>query len=261
MKIISWNVASLRALCRKKTSDDSNLLVDFLRRTRPQVFCIQETKLSKLTDKHEKMFESLVPGFRYRYYETATKPGYSGVAVWSKVRPLAVHRGIGASADDEGRTLTLEFERFILVTVYTPNSGQQLQRLQYRTKSWDPKFRAHALRMMEKKPVIVTGDLNCARTELDLVNAKRNEKVAGYTPEEREQLELLFKTTGLVDSFRALHPEERRYSYWSYRSRARERNAGWRIDYFLVDPRLKFKRSTILDQQMGSDHAPVQLVI
>lgn len=261
MKIISWNVASIRALARKKTMHDQNILAEFLQRTRPQIFCIQETKLSKPTEKTEQMLRDMVPGFRYRYYETSEKPGYSGVAVWSKVKPLAVHRGIGATADNEGRTLTIEFEDFVLITVYTPNSGQRLQRLKYRTKSWDQSFRDHVISWMKRKPVIVTGDLNCARTELDLANAKRNEKIAGYTPEERKQLELLLTTTGLIDSFRFLHPNTRRYSYWNYRTRARQRNAGWRIDYFLVDPRIKFKRSTILDQQMGSDHAPVQLSI
>lgn len=257
MRIISWNVNGIRAIEKK------NVLNTFLLKRKPQIFCIQETKLSeKALDATKKKMKEHVKGFKYRYYATSTvKKGYSGVSVWSKIKPINVTDGIGVDADNEGRTLTLEFENFYLVTVYTPNSGQQLKRLTYRTREWDVEFRKYVQTLMKNKQVIVCGDLNCANEPIDLVDGDKKSHIAGYTPQERAKFKELLQTTKLVDTYRKKYPEKKQYTYWSYRTKARERNVGWRIDYFLVSPDLKYKDAKIHDNQMGSDHCPIELVL
>ena len=249
MKLISWNVNGLRA-CVKKGFED------FFNEADADIFCLQETKLQ------EGQIDFAPEGY-HCYWNYAEKKGYSGTAVFTKKEPLQVSYGIGIEEHDhEGRVITLEFDGFYFVTVYTPNSQNELARLDYRMK-WEDDFRAYLLSLNEKKPVIMTGDLNVAHQEIDLKNPKTNRKNAGFTQEERDKFTKLLNA-GFVDSFRYLYPDVTGvYSWWSYRFKAREKNAGWRIDYFVTSESLKEKieDALIYTDVFGSDHCPVGLKI
>ena len=248
MKLISWNVNGLRA-CMNKGFED------FLRASEADAFCLQETKMQR------EQADFVFDGYE-EYWNSAEKKGYSGTAIFSKNTPLNVTYGIGVEEHDkEGRVITAEYESFYLVTVYTPNSQRELARLDYRMV-WEDVFRDYLLKLDEKKPVIVCGDLNVAAEEIDLKNPKTNRKNAGFTDEERAKFREL-KAAGFVDTFRHLHPEEVKYSWWSYMFKAREKNAGWRIDYFVVSERIadKVKAAEIHTEILGSDHCPVSIEI
>ncbi len=247
MKFISWNINGLRAVCGKGFADIfANLDADF--------FCLQETKLSPGID--EPQFDGY-----FSYWSLAEKKGYSGTAIYSRHEPLAVSYGIGlAQHDREGRVITLDMDDFYLVTVYTPNSQDQLARLDYRME-WEAAFRDYLKGLDSRKPVIVCGDMNVAHKEIDLKNPKTNRRNAGFTDEERAEFTKLLDT-GFVDTFRLKYPDlTDAYSWWSYRMRAREKNVGWRIDYFVVSERLapKVTDAGIRADIFGSDHCPVSL--
>lgn len=248
MKFISWNVNGLRA-CITKGFEDSFKALD------ADFFCLQETKLQEgQTDLKFEGYDS--------YWNYADKKGYSGTAIFTKHKPLSVSYGIGIDEHDhEGRVITLEMEDFFLVTVYTPNSQDGLRRLDYRMK-WEDDFQAYIKALDEKKPVIICGDLNVAHEEIDLKNPKTNRMNAGFTDQEREKM-TVFLNRGFVDTFRNKYPDTVKYSWWSYRFKAREKNAGWRIDYFLISDRLKerMRDALIHNDIFGSDHCPVELII
>ena len=249
MKLISWNVNGLRAVVGKGFAEIfASLDADF--------FCLQETKMQ--AGQLDLEFE----GYQ-SYWNFAEKKGYSGTAIYTKHTPLSVAYGIGVDEHDhEGRVITLEMPDFYLVTCYTPNSQDGLRRLDYRM-TWEDDFRAYLLALDAKKPVIVCGDLNVAHREIDLKNPKTNRKNAGFTDEEREKMTTLLDA-GFTDSFRHFFPDlTDAYSWWSYRFRAREKNAGWRIDYFLVSNRLadKMQSASIHNEIYGSDHCPVELIL
>ncbi len=249
MKLISWNVNGLRA-CMKKGFED------FFKEVDADIFCVQETKLQ------EGQIDFCPEGYEC-YWNYAERKGYSGTAVFTKKKPLEVIFGIGIDEHDhEGRVITLEYEDFYFVTVYTPNSQSELARLSYRMW-WEDAFRDYLKELDAHKPVIVTGDMNVAHEEIDLKNPKTNRKNAGFTDEERDKFSELL-AAGFVDSFRYFYPDKTdAYSWWSYRFKAREKNAGWRIDYFVVSDRLKeqMKDALIYKEVMGSDHCPVGLEI
>ena len=246
MKFVSWNVNGLRA-CATKGFEDSFKALD------ADFFCLQETKMQA------GQLDLQFPGYQ-SYWNYAEKKGYSGTAIYSRHHPLNVTYGLGIEEHDhEGRVITLEFDHFFLVTVYTPNSQDGLRRLDYRM-TWEEAFYQYLHKLDEQKPVIVCGDLNVAHQEIDLKNPKTNRQNAGFTDQEREKMTFLLQN-GFTDSFRLLHPDEVKYSWWSYRFKAREKNAGWRIDYFLVSDRLRDKvtAAEIHNEIMGSDHCPVSL--
>ena len=248
MKFISWNVNGLRACVGKEFEQQfKDLDADF--------FCLQETKMQA------GQLDLSFPGYE-SYWNYADKKGYSGTAIFTKHKPLNVTYGIDIDEHDhEGRVITLEMEDFYLVTVYTPNSQDGLRRLEYRMK-WEDDFQAYLHKLDEKKPVIVCGDMNVAHQEIDLKNPKTNRKNAGFTDEEREKMTQLL-SNGFIDTFRTLYPEQVTYSWWSYRFRAREKNTGWRIDYFLISERLRdrLEDAKIHTDMMGSDHCPVEIVL
>ena len=249
MKFISWNVNGIRA-CVKKGFED------FFHAADADIFAIQETKCQP------EQIELAAEGY-YQYWNSAERKGYSGVALFSKIEPLSVTFGMGIPEHDtEGRIITAEYESFYFVTCYTPNSKNELLRLDYRME-WEDAFRAYLKALDEKKPVIFCGDLNVAHKEIDLKNPDTNHHNAGFTDEERGKFTTLLEA-GFTDSFRYLYPEVKdAYSWWSYRMRARERNAGWRIDYFCVSDRIKeqIKEAKIHAEVFGSDHCPVALEI
>lgn len=246
MKFISWNVNGLRACVGKEFEQQfKDLDADF--------FCLQETKMQA------GQLDLSFPGYE-SYWNYADKKGYSGTAIFTKHKPLNVTYGIGIDEHDhEGRVITLEMDDFYLVTVYTPNSQDGLRRLDYRMK-WEDDFQAYLHKLDEKKPVVVCGDMNVAHQEIDLKNPKTNRKNAGFTDEEREKMTQLLGN-GFIDTFRTLYPEQVTYSWWSYRFRAREKNTGWRIDYFLISERLRdrLEDAKIHTEIMGSDHCPVEV--
>lgn len=248
-KLISWNVNGLRA-CRGKN------FMEFFDYVDADIFCLQETKIQ------EGQVDWNKEGY-YAYWNYAEKKGYSGTAIFSKEKPLNVTYGIGIEEHDkEGRVITLEFDNYYMVTVYTPNSQNGLARLEYRMK-WEDDFRNYLLNLKKNKPVIVTGDMNVAHKEIDLKNPKTNRKNAGFTDEERQKMTELLEV-GFIDTFRYFYPDtEGIYSWWSYRFKAREKNAGWRIDYFLVSDDLKDKiiDAHIHTEIMGSDHCPIELTV
>ncbi|MBQ6651984.1 MAG: exodeoxyribonuclease III [Prevotella sp.] len=248
MKFISWNVNGLRACEGKGFSD-------IFRQLDADFFCLQETKMQAgQLDLHFDGYES--------YWNYADKKGYSGTAIFTRRKPLNVTYGIGIDEHDhEGRVITMEMDDFYLVTVYTPNSQDELRRLDYRMR-WEDDFQAYLQQLDQKKPVIVCGDMNVAHQEMDLKNPKTNRRNAGFTDEEREKFtQLLGK--GFVDTFRWKYPEQITYSWWSYRFQARQKNAGWRIDYFVTSERLKprIDDAIIHTEIYGSDHCPVELVL
>lgn len=249
MKFISWNVNGIRACVQKG-------FMDFFQEADADVFCIQETKMQ------EGQLALETPGY-HQYWNYAQRKGYSGTAVFTKKEPISVSNGIGiAEHDQEGRVITLEFEDYYFITVYTPNSQNELARLPYRME-WESAFLAYLKRLEEKKPVIFCGDLNVAHKEIDLKNPKSNRKNAGFTDEERGKFTQLTEA-GFIDTFRHFYPDkEGVYSWWSYRFSARAKNAGWRIDYFLVSDALKGRlEDAFIDTQiLGSDHCPVGLLL
>ena len=249
MKLISWNVNGIRACLNKG-------FLDFFNKENADIFCIQETKMQ------EGQIELKLEGY-YQYWNSAEKKGYSGTAIFTKVKPLKVFYGMGIEEHDkEGRVITLEFDKFYMVNVYTPNSKRELERLEYRMV-WEDEFRKYLLKLNETKPVIMCGDLNVAHEEIDLKNPKTNRHNAGFTDEERNKMTELLKS-GFTDSFRYLYPEkENIYSWWSYMFHAREKNAGWRIDYFIVSKSIEtqIKEAIIYTEILGSDHCPVGLEI
>ncbi|MDO4180679.1 MAG: exodeoxyribonuclease III [Bacteroidales bacterium] len=249
LKFISWNVNGLRACCDKG-------FADVFRRLDADFFCLQETKMQ--AGQLDLQFE----GYR-SYWNYADKKGYSGTAIFSRLEPLSVSYGLGIDQHDhEGRVITLEMESFYLVTVYVPNSQDELRRLDYRM-TWEDDFRAYLKQLDEKKPVVVCGDLNVAHKEIDLKNPKTNRRNAGFTDEERQKFTTLLEA-GFTDTFRYFYPDQEGiYSWWSYRFKAREKNAGWRIDYFLTSASLndKLKGVAIHTDVFGSDHCPVEVTI
>ena len=246
MRFISWNVNGLRACVGKDFENQfKELDADF--------FCLQETKMQ------EGQLDLQFEGYE-SYWNYAEKKGYSGTAIYTKHKPLNVSYGMGVEEHDhEGRIITLEYDQFYLVTCYTPNSQTELKRLDYRM-TWEDDFRKFLKSLDAKKPVIICGDLNVAHEEIDIKNPKTNRRNAGFTDEEREKMTILLND-GFTDSFRYLHPDEVTYSWWSYRFKAREKNAGWRIDYFLVSDRIKeqITEARIHTEIMGSDHCPVEV--
>lgn len=249
MKLISWNVNGLRAAVTKGFMESFNELD-------ADIFCLQETKLQPDQISLE------LPGYE-QYWNSAVKKGYSGTAVFTRVKPLSVANGIGIEEhDQEGRVITAEYDNFYLVCCYTPNSQRELARLDYRM-TWEDAFRNYLLELDKKKPVILCGDLNVAHQEIDLKNPKTNRKNAGFSDEERAKMTELLGA-GFTDIFRHLYPDAiEEYSWWSYMGKARERNTGWRIDYFITSKRLddKIQEAKIHQQIFGSDHCPVELVI
>lgn len=260
MLLISWNVNGLRACAGKG-------FADFFKQIDADFFCLQETKMQ------EGQLDLTFPGYE-SYWDYAEKKGYSGTAIYTKHTPLNVFRGMGAVNDDgeivydagnihnhEGRIVTLEYPEYYVLTAYVPNSQDGLKRLDYRMQ-WEEDFRAYVSALDRRKPVILCGDLNVAHEEIDIKNAKSNRRSAGFTDEEREKFSQLLGS-GFKDTFRTLHPEEVKYSWWSYRFKAREKNAGWRIDYFVVSDRImpNVTAATIHNDIFGSDHCPVGLEI
>ena len=256
MKIISWNVNGIRAVIKKG-------FLDFMDEYDPDIICIQETKA------HKEQVELELYKYPYKYWNSAEKKGYSSTAIFSKIKPLAVTNDMGiAKHDNEGRVITLEFKDYYLVTVYTPNSKRDLSRLLYRHNEWDVDFLNFLKSLEDNKPVIFCGDLNVAHTELDLANPGSNKTTksrpgnAGFTDEERASFDKILDA-GFIDTFREFHEGNGHYSWWSYMAGARDRNVGWRIDYFCISNSLKSNMTNayILPQVMGSDHSPIVLEI
>ncbi len=248
MRLISWNVNGLRACLQKG-------FADFLANSGADMFCLQETKLQVPPEELD------LDGW-YAYWNYAEKKGYSGTAIFSRREPLSVTYGPGELPDNEGRVITAEYDDFYLVNVYTPNSKRELERLDYRCE-WEDGFRRYLLALDAVKPVVLCGDLNVAHREIDLKNPKTNTKNAGFTPQEREKMTRLLES-GFTDSFRHLYPDKTgAYSWWSYMFKAREKNAGWRIDYFITSQRIadRIEDSVIYADVLGSDHCPVGLVL
>ena len=249
MKLISWNVNGIRACINKGFKD-------FFNEIDADIFCIQETKCQK--DQIDLEFKGYTS-----YWNSAEKKGYSGTAIFTKQKPISVTYGIGIEEHDkEGRVITLEFEKFYMINIYTPNSKRELERLEYR-QIWEDEIRKYMLKLNENKPVIMCGDLNVAHKEIDLKNPKTNRHNAGFTDEERNKMTELLDA-GFVDTFRVLYPDkENAYSWWSYMGHAREKNVGWRIDYFIVSKSIEncIKEAKIHSEIFGSDHCPVELEI
>jgi len=252
MKILSWNVNGIRACLSKG-------FLKSIRDYNPDIICLQEIKA------HSSQVDIQLKEYPYQYWNSAQRKGYAGVAIFSKIKPLSIKYGVGL-LDEEGRIITLEFEKYYLVVVYTPNSKRDLERLDFRYNSWDKLFLKHLKSL--PKPVIFCGDLNVAHEEIDLANPSSNKTTktrpgnAGFTDKEREGFKNILKAN-FIDTYRELHPNGKKYSWWSYMFKSRERNIGWRIDYFCIDKRLKkkLKSSEILTEVLGSDHAPIVLEI
>lgn len=248
MKIISWNVAGFRAVLKKGFDD-------FFREIDADIFCIQESKVL------EEQFDYRPEGYKM-YLNPAERKGYSGTLVFTRIDPINVSYGMGIEEHDkEGRIITLEYDKFYLVTVYTPNAKNDLSRLEYRMK-WEDDFKSYLKKLELTKPVVVCGDLNVAHNEIDIKNAKSNRGSAGFTDEERDKFSKLLEA-GFIDTFRYLYPEKIKYSWWSYMGHARENNTGWRIDYFVVSNNFidKVNDSIIHDHILGSDHCPIEIDI
>ena len=260
MKLVSWNVNGIRACVKKGFSD-------FFSKIDADIFCLQETKMQIAdSEKNQDIKEIMnMPVFNnyFSYWNSAEKKGYSGTAIFTKKKPINVNYGIGIEEHDkEGRVITLEFEDFYMVDIYTPNSKRELERLDYR-QIWEDEIRKYLLELNKKKPVIMCGDLNVAHKEIDLKNPKNNRGNAGFTDEEREKMTELLNA-GFTDSFRFLYPEKTdAYTWWSYMGHAREKNIGWRIDYFIVsnDIKERIKEAEIYSEIIGSDHCPIGLEI
>lgn len=258
LRIFSWNVNGLRAVLNK------GALQKFIIAEQPDILCLQETKAKP------GQAEVDLPQYE-ELWNSAERPGYSGTAIFTKIKPLSVKNVLPAEEDftdqfgnplDEGRVQTAEFDEFYLVNIYTPNSKRALERLSLREKMWDPAVRKYLKDLEKKKPVVVCGDFNAAHTEIDLARPKANRRNAGFTDEERQGISELL-SAGLVDTFRVLHPGEQRYTWWSHWGHARENNVGWRIDYFFVSDSLrpKLKEAEIYEKYLGSDHCPISITL
>ena len=250
MKIISWNVNGIRAVIKKG-------FYEFIDTYNPDILCLQETKA------HPEQVDIKLNQYPYQFWNSAEKKGYSGTAIFSKKEPLSVKNNIGIDKhDNEGRVITVEFEDYFLVTVYTPNSKRELLRLEYRAQEWDVDFLKYLKKLEEEKPVIFCGDLNVAHKEIDLKNPKTNKRNAGFTDEERSGFDNYIES-GFIDTFREFEKGEGHYTWWSYMFNSRAKNVGWRIDYFCISQilRSKLTKSYILKDVMGSDHAPVAIEI
>jgi exodeoxyribonuclease III len=257
MKIITWNVNGIRSLIKK------NILQDLIQKEKPNILCLNETKLNNEHEHHNDIDKIL--NFNYSYWHISTiKKGYSGTAIFTDIKPNNIIFGLKDNNDNEldfeGRVITIEFNDFNLILVYTPNSGEELKRLDFRTNIWDRAFEKHINNFNNKK-LIITGDLNVAHKEIDIKNPKKHLRSAGFTIEERESFNKILFNNNLIDTFRYLHNDKILYSYWSYRGKAREKNLGWRLDYFLINKLLinNLKKSEILIDILGSDHAPIKL--
>lgn len=261
MKIIAWNVNGLRSLLK------TEYLNELITTEDPDIFCMGETKLSCPYDNINNEINQKFPQFKYKYWsQCKTKKGYSGTSIFCKKEPINILYGLkykNEELDDEGRVIVVEFKKYYLLHVYTPNSGQALARLEFRTTIWDRAFENYIKELQKEKPVIICGDLNVAHHEIDLKNPKTNTKTAGYTIEERDSFNSLLNGCNLIDSYRLKNPDKIEYSYWSYMRNSRAKNIGWRIDYFLLDERIikKVKESSIIINNLGSDHAPIKLII
>ena len=250
MKIISWNVNGIRAVLKKGFES-------FIKENNPDIICIQETKA------HPDQVDSILPEYKHQFWNSADKKGYSGTAIFSKIKPESISYDIGIDKHDhEGRVITLSFPTFFLVNVYTPNSKRGLERLDYRCNEWDKDFLSYLNDLNEKKPVIFCGDLNVAHKEIDLANPKNNKRNAGFTDEEREGFQN-YIDSGYVDAFRIFNSEPGNYTWWSYMFNSRARNIGWRIDYFCVSSKIQdcLEKSAIYSDVLGSDHAPIEIDI
>jgi len=248
MKIISWNIAGLRSVLNKGFNK-------FVKDQDPDILCLQETKVNK-------SYQFNLPGYELAHWNYAEKKGYSGTAIFTRQKPIKATYGLGLKEhDSEGRVITLEFPKFFVITVYTPNSQRGLARLDYRM-SWDKDFLEYMKKLSRQKPLIVCGDLNVAHKEIDIANPKANRNNAGFTDKERKSFDNILDA-GFIDTFRAFNDKPGQYSYWIYFANARARNIGWRIDYVLVsqDIKSKLKNAFILSKVMGSDHAPVGIDI
>lgn len=257
-KIIAWNINGIKAMIKKGN------LFKLIEKEKPAIICFGETKVSCPFLNTQQILKEKIKGYKYRYWSPCLiKNGYSGTAIFSKKKPLNVLHGIeNEELDNEGRVITLEFENYFLLHVYTPNSGEGLKRLNYRIKKWDVAFREYCKKLMKKKELIVCGDLNVANEEIDIARPKNNKRSSGFTDEERESFKKLLDT-GLVDTYRYMNKDKIEYSFWTYMASARKKNIGWRIDYFLVSKNIlkNVKKSLILTDVMGSDHAPIKLSI
>ena len=250
MKIISWNVNGIRAVLKKG-------FLDFINDFNPDIICIQETKA------HPEQVDLGLDNYKYKYWNSATKKGYSGTAIFSKTKPISVQNDMNIEKhDDEGRVICMELKNYFLVTVYTPNSKRDLSRLDYRAKEWDRDFLIYLKELEKIKPIIFCGDLNVAHKEIDLKNPKTNKRNAGFTDEERLGFDN-YINSGFLDTFRMYNKEPNHYTWWSYMFNSRAKNVGWRIDYFCISEILKKKitKSIILPEIMGSDHAPILIEI
>ena len=248
MKLISWNVNGIRAILKKGFNE-------FIDEERPDILCIQETKA------HPDQVDKIMHDYEHHFWNSAEKRGYSGTAIFSKIKPIRVTYGDGPMNDTEGRVITLEFEKYFLINVYTPNSKRELERLDGR-QVWDKAFLEFIKDFEKKKPVIICGDLNCAHKEIDIARPKQNERTAGFTIEERRGMDNYIKNE-LIDTFREFNQEPNNYTWWGYMFNARANNVGWRIDYFLISKKLRtiLKDAFILPKIMGSDHCPVGIII
>jgi len=262
MNIIAWNVNGIKSLVR------DNYMEEFFKVENPDILCMGEIKISIPYVKTEKDVEKYVKDYNYKFWHPCRiKNGYSGSVVFSKIKPINVIYGLldknGEQLDMEGRVICLEYDKFILLHCYTPNSGEELKRLDYRVKVWDIAFTNYIIYLETLKPVIVCGDLNVAHMEIDLKNPKTNHHTAGFTDKERESFGSLLQYSDMVDTYRYLQPNKIEYSYWSYRFNSRAKNAGWRIDYFLINKKYikNVIKSSILTNILGSDHCPVKLNI
>ncbi len=250
MKIISWNVNGIRAVLKKG-------FLDFIKKENPDIICIQETKA------HPEQVDLILEEYPYQYWNSAVKKGYSGTAIFSKIEPINVDNDLKIEKhDQEGRIICFELENYYLVTVYTPNSKRDLSRLNYRHNEWDVDFLKYLKKLESKKPVIFCGDLNVAHKEIDLKNPKTNKRNAGFTEEERKGFDNYIKS-GFIDTFRIFNKEPGHYTWWSYMFNARAKNIGWRIDYLCASKIIKnkIKKSIILPEILGSDHAPIMIEI
>jgi len=250
MKIISWNVNGIRAVLKKG-------FLDFIKQEKPDVICIQETKAMP------EQVEAILDNYPYQYWNSAEKKGYSGTAIFSKIKPISIKNDLEIEKhDNEGRVICVELKNYYLVTVYTPNSKRDLSRLDYRTNEWDVDFLNYLKELEKDKPVVFCGDLNVAHKEIDLKNPKTNNKNAGFTNEERAGFENYIQS-GFIDTFRIFNQEPEHYTWWSYMFNSRAKNVGWRIDYFCISECIKNKlqKSIILPTIMGSDHAPISIEI
>jgi exodeoxyribonuclease-3 len=260
LEIISWNVNGLRSLLK------TTYLDDLIENNNPDILCLSEVKINNLVQKDlDAKIHAKYPQYEYRYWNTGNiKHGYSGTAVFMKMKPINVMYGLNydnKDIDNEGRVITIEMNKYYLINIYTPNSGEGLHRLEWRIHIWDTAFKMYINKLQKHKPVIICGDLNVAHNEIDLKNPKTNTKSAGFTKEERESFNLLLNKLNLIDVFRYLHPNKIEYTFWSYKRNSRANNTGWRIDYFLISENIKSKleKCIILHNILGSDHAPILL--